>query len=127
MLRNISTPAEIRELQRFLFIFLLTIFLKECPEPCTRLNLVDKLIGREPSQNHQIILIFAPEVEVAKSVLTMTLLNLMSNLGGSLGLMLGLGLLQITEFLDRGINIFLVFCMEKKEANKTQQSLVNPV
>ena len=88
---------------------------------------MDKLTGKEPSPNHQIILIFAPEVEVAKSVLTVTLLNLMSSLGGSLGLMLGLGLLQITELLDRGINTFLVFCMEKKEANKTQQSLVNPV
>ena len=63
---------------------------------------------------------------MAKSVLTVTGINLMSNLGGILGLMLGLGLLQITELLDRGINSLLVCCMEKKGAIKTQQSLVNP-
>ena len=92
------------------------ILLQECPQPCTRLGIVDKLIGREPSPNHQIILIFAPEVEVAKSVLTVTGINLMSNLGGILGLMLGLGLLQITELLDRAINNLIKCCKEKKQA-----------
>ena len=58
---------------------------------------------------------------MAKSVLTVTGINLMSNLGGSLGLMLGLGLLQITEILDRAINNLLEFCKEKKKAIETLQ------
>ena len=67
------------------------------------------MVGREPRtvSNHQISLIFAPEVEVTKSVLTVTGLNLLSNLGGSLGLMLGLGILQIAELLDWGINTLM--------------------
>ena len=76
-------------------------------QPCTKLKVVGKLIGREPFPSHGIFLVFAPEVEVTKSVLTVTSINLMSNLGGSLGLMLGLGLLQIAEILDRGLNTLL--------------------
>ena len=85
------------------------ILVQECLQPCTRLKVVGKMVGKEPSPvpNHQISLIFAPEVEVTKSVLTVTGLNLLSNLGGSLGLMLGLGILQIAQLLDRGINILL--------------------
>ena len=90
-------------------------------QPCTKLKVVGKLIGREPSDfsKHQIMLIFAPEVEVTKSVLTTTGINLMSNLGGSLGLMLGLGILQIAELLDRGLNSLLT---RYKENKKSKQS-----
>ena len=84
-----------------------TVFPQECPQPCTRLGVVAKLVGRELSPSHQINFIFAPEVEVTKSVLTVSGINLISNLGGILGLMLGLGLLQIAELLDRGLNTLL--------------------
>ena len=86
-----------------------SLFAKECPKPCTRLGIVAKLVGREPSPRHQINLIFAPEVEVTKSVLTVSGINLMSNLGGSLGLMLGLGLLQIVQLLNTGLHNLMDF------------------
>ena len=69
-----------------------------------------KVTGREASPSPQINLIFAPEVQVTKSVLTVSGINLMSNLCGILGLMLGLGLLQIAELLDWGLNTLLDFC-----------------
>ena len=98
------------------------VFVQECPQPCTRLGIVAKLVGRELSPSHQINLIFAPEVEVTKSVLTVSGINLISNLGGILGLMLGLGLLQIAELLDRGLDILMDFLREKRGYSQIDHS-----
>ena len=94
------------------FVENINCFAQECPQPCIRLGIVAKLVGREISPSHQINLIFAPEVEVTKSVLTVSGINLMSNLGGSLGLMLGLGLLQIVQLLTRGLDTLMDFIRE---------------
>ena len=72
--------------------------------PCTRMDIVGKLQRTAPSaSDNWIRLIFQPQVEVTRSVLTMTGFTLMANIGGILGLLLGLGVLQIIEIIDKGL------------------------
>ena len=68
------------------------------------MDIVSKLQRTAPSAgDNWIRLIFQPQVEVTRSVLTMTGFTLMANIGGILGLLLGLGVLQIIEIIDKGI------------------------
>ena len=72
--------------------------------------MVGKLKRTAPSAGENMIrLVFLPEVKVTRSVLTMTGFTLMSNIGGALGLLLGLGVLQIIEIIDLALGHLLVY------------------
>ena len=69
-----------------------------------------KLQRTAPSSGESWIrLVFEPQVEVTRSVRTMTGFTLVSNIGGMLGLLLGIGVLQILEIIDQGMNFFLSY------------------
>ena len=69
-----------------------------------------KLQRTAPSSGESWIrLVFEPQVEVTRSVRTMTGFTLVSNIGGMLGLLLGIGVLQILEIIDQGMKFFLSY------------------
>ena len=69
-----------------------------------------KLQRTAPSSGESWIrLVFEPQVEVTRSVRTMTGFTLVSNIGGMLGLLLGIGVLQILEIIDQGMKNFLSY------------------
>ena len=63
---------------------------------------------RTPSPHQSIEIVIMPEVHVTESVLTMTGINMMCSIGGILGLMLVLGVLQIVELADKGLNAIIM-------------------
>ena len=92
------------------FFFTNPSFEQDCATPCTRLDIVGKLQRTAPSTGESWIrLIFEPQVEVTRSVRTMTGFTLVSNIGGILGLLLGMGVLQILEIIDHWLRC-LIFC-----------------
>ena len=62
---------------------------QECPSPCTRMNIVGKLMRKGPKDVHKVKIVFRPDVLVTKSILTRTSLDLVSSIGGVIGLTLG--------------------------------------
>ena len=54
------------------------------------------------------------KIQILRSVPTLSGLNLMSNIGGMLGLMLGLGVLQLLQLADQGWTILIHWCRTKK-------------
>ena len=76
-----------------------------------------KLQRTAPSSGESWIrLVFEPQVEVTRSVPTMTGFTLVSNIGGILGLLLGIGVLQILEIIDQGMR-YLLFFVDNCEKN----------
>ena len=76
-----------------------------------------KLQRTAPSSGESWIrLVFEPQVEVTRSVPTMTGFTLVSNIGGILGLLLGMGVLQILEIIDQGMR-YLLFFVDNGEKN----------
>ena len=77
---------------------------KDCQRPCKRMEIESRLrlkssgfkVGKAKGV---VTLRFYPQVVTIESVSIMTLLDLMSNIGGILGLCLGLSLLDIFDFL----------------------------
>ena len=82
-----------------------TIF-GDCQQPCTRLYFSTKVIRIvEPYHYEGLKILFNPSVEVALSVPTMTVLGLLSNIGGFLGLFLGVSILQVFLKMDRWVRL----------------------
>ena len=54
------------------------------------------------------------KIQILRSVPTLSGLNLMSNIGGMLGLMLGLGVLQLLQLADQAWTILIHWCLTKK-------------
>ena len=82
-----------------------TIF-GDCQQPCTRLYFSTKVIRIvEPYHYEGLKILFDPSVEVALSVPTMTVLGLLSNIGGFLGLFLGVSILQVFLKMDRWVKL----------------------
>ena len=76
----------------------------DCKQPCTRFYFSTKVIRIvEPYHYQGLKILFNPSVEVALSVPTMTVLGLLSNIGGFLGLFLGVSILQVLLKMDRWI------------------------
>ena len=76
--------------------------IKECKQPCIRLEYSTKTIRIvEPYNYRGLKILFNPTVEVAMSVPTITVLGLMSNIGGFLGLFLGFSILQLLLMFSR--------------------------
>merc|ERR1712192_19775 len=68
-----------------------------CPLPCTTFQTETRFLQKDPTQySHQFGLTFDSTVEVTNTVMMKpTMSNFLSQVGGSLGLWLGLGVLQI--------------------------------
>ena len=79
------------------------------------------VLKRVPSTKKEIYITISPDVQVTKSVPTMTMLSLISNIGGILGLTLGLGFLQIAEHLDKLLVAWVSFCRKTKTAGNKEE------
>ena len=94
--------------------FLKNHFPQGCSTPCTINHITGKLVRQVPSKSKGFIFVFMAKIQILKSVPTLSGLNLMSNIGGMLGLMLGLGFLQLLQLADQGWTILINSCRTKK-------------
>ena len=64
---------------------------------------------------NRVFIKFSSTVDVTESVPLMTELDLISSLGGLLGLTLGLGLLQLAELLEQGLEALVLTWRETRQ------------
>ncbi len=74
--------------------------IQECPPPCQRMEIKSRMESTKFKSFNAIRLMFKPSVQVTRSVLTIPLINLVSNLGGLMGMFLGVSLLQTINLVD---------------------------
>ena len=75
-----------------------------CPLPCKITSTETKFISAISSQNPFIKVIFSQQVQVStKDFMKPSLASLLSSVGGSMGLWLGLGVVQALEFTARSL------------------------
>ena len=77
-------------------------------------HITGKLSSRVPFDTKGFVFVFMAKIQILRSVPTLSGLNLMSNIGGMLGLMLGLGVLQLLQLADQGWTILIHWCRTKK-------------
>ena len=70
---------------------------------------------------NRVFIKFSSTVDVTESVPLMTELDLISSLGGLLGLTLGLGFLQLAELLEQGLAKLGHTCRETWEGGATHE------
>ena len=70
---------------------------------------------------NRVFIKFSSTVDVTESVPLMTELDLISSLGGLLGLTLGLGFLQLAELLEQGLASLGHSCRETREGGATDE------
>jgi hypothetical protein len=75
-------------------------FVSDCPLPCTTLYTETRFISQEFEEQNMIDITFSPKVQVTTTDLVkLPLSSFLSNVGGSLGLWLGLGAVQAMTML----------------------------
>ena len=81
--------------------------LSNCPMPCSTYRTTTKLISRRPIRNERfgrILLAFSEKVPMTITELeTPSVSELLSAIGGSIGLWLGLGVFQAIEILSKAL------------------------
>ena len=78
----------------------------ECKPPCLRMDISWKLLRIISHYQYRgLKILFDPTVEVALSVRTISLVDLMSSIGGFLGLFLGVSVLQIFYIIDNSVMV----------------------
>ena len=99
---NIFSQAQWRNIPNMIFASFDQTAIKECKQPCIRLEYSTKTIRIvEPYNYRGLKILFNPTVEVAMSMPTISVLGLMSNIGGFLGLFLGFSILQLLLMFSR--------------------------
>ena len=93
--------------------FLKNHFPQGCSTPCTINHITGKLVRQVPSKSKGFIFVFMAKIQILRSVPTLSGLSLMSNIGGMLGLTLGLGALQLLQLADQGTTV-INWCRTKK-------------
>ena len=66
-----------------------------CDQPCTKMDIQTSLVSKSEIPDPQLIFMFDKTVPVSREVLAHTSLNLVAELGGYLGLTLGLSLMHL--------------------------------
>ena len=66
-----------------------------CDQPCTKMDIQTSLVSKSEIPDPQLIFMFDKTVPVSREVLSHTSLNLVAELGGYLGLTLGLSLVHL--------------------------------
>ena len=66
-----------------------------CPKPCTELDVQTSLVSKSESSKPRLMFMFGKSVAVSREVLAYTPFNLVAELGGYLGLTLGLSLMHL--------------------------------
>ena len=81
--------------------FLLTgVVSSDCPLPCTTTSFITKKTSNMDYEEGGIWMSFEPTVEVTKTdFVTPTFVTMLSNIGGALGLWLGLGMAQVLQIV----------------------------
>ena len=87
--RNLSKPAVEEYLkQRY-------IKYNSCAKPCTVVDIQSTLVSKNESSKPRLMFMFGKTVPVSREVLAYSSLNLVAELGGYLGLTLGLSLVHL--------------------------------
>ena len=66
-----------------------------CDQPCTKMDITTSLVSKSEIPDPRLIFMFGKTVPVSREVLAHTSLNLVAELGGYLGLTLGLSLMHL--------------------------------
>ena len=66
-----------------------------CDKPCTEMDIQTSLVSRSEAPNPRLIFMFGKTVPVSREVLSHSSFNLVAELGGYLGLTLGLSLMHL--------------------------------
>ena len=102
--------------------------LQDCKIPCKRTDIVARRVRKIPKKNvNGVFVTISSWVSVTESIPKMTSLDLISSLGGVLGLTLGLGFLQMAELLDQGLAALGHTCRRARAAARSQQEAAGGV
>ena len=94
--------------------------LSPCKLPCTSTTGVVKLINNVAQQNPMITVVFGEAIEITTTkFLSFSLSAFLASLGGSLGLWLGLGLLQLGQEVVRGMGVLLQKVKQEEQQPET--------
>ena len=87
-----------------------------CDKPCTDMDIRTNLVSKSKMGKPQISSMFGKTVPVSREVLSHSLFNLIAEIGGYLGLTLGLSLMHLQLPLKMFWQQILFWAQSKKEA-----------
>ena len=82
---------------------------KKCLDPCTYLKITSYQYGRFPNNNPKVTFKFPEFVRVTQAYYSYKRINLIAEIGGYVGLFLGVSVYQITTIVDKISSVFTNF------------------